>query len=77
MTGDSELSCFFGINISSKGIDPMEVVPNSKRNPAVFVWGSVSSSKVDEVVDNRNQVNFTDMSVKNMKVIIDERPGCQ
>ncbi len=55
----------------------MEVIPDSECNPAIFVWGSVSSSKVDEVVDNRNQVNFTDMSVKNMKVIIDERPGCQ
>ena len=37
---------------------------------------SVSSSKIDEIVDDRNQVN-TNMSVKNMKVIIDECPGRQ
>ncbi len=76
MSGDSESSRFFGINISSKGIDPTEVIPDSKRNPAIFVRGSVSSSKVDEIVDDCNQVN-TDMSVKDMKIIIDERPGRQ
>src|SRR6266550_4841873 len=76
MTGDGKSSCFFGIDISSKSIDPTEVIPDNKRNPAIFMRGSVSSSKVDEIVDDRNQVN-TDMSVKNMKVIIDERPGRQ
>ncbi len=76
MTGDGKLSRFFGINISSKSIDPTEVIPDSKRNPAIFVWGSVSSSKIDEIIDDRNQVN-ANMSVKDMKIIIDERPGCQ
>ena len=76
MTGDSKLSRFFSINISSKGVDPTEIVPNSKYDPAIFVRGSVLSSKVDDVVDDRNQIN-TDMSVKNMKVIIDECPRCQ
>src|SRR6266550_3298216 len=76
MTGDSKSSRFFGIDISSKGIDPTEVIPNSERNPAVFVRGSVSSSKVDDIVDDHNQVN-TDMSVKDMKIIIDERPRRQ
>ena len=76
MTGDGKSSRFFSINISSKRIDPMEVVPDSKRNPAIFVQGSVSSSKVDEIVDDRNQVN-ANMSVKDMKIIIDERPGRQ
>ncbi len=76
MTGDSKSSRFFGINISSKSIDPAEVIPDSKRNPAIFVRGSVSSSKVDEIVDDRNQIN-TDMSVKDMKIIIDERPRRQ
>ena len=76
MTGDGKSSCFFGINISSKGINPTEVIPNSERNPAVFMRGSVSSSEVDDIVDDRNQVN-TDMSVKDMKVIIDERPRRQ
>ena len=76
MTGDSESSRFFGINVSSKGIDPTEVIPNGKRNPAIFVQGSVSSSEVDEIVDSCNQVNMN-MSVKDMKIIIDERPGRQ
>jgi len=76
MTGDGKSSRFFGINISSEGINPTEVIPNGKRNPTIFVWGSVSSGKVDEIVDDRNQVN-TNMSIKNMKVIIDERPGRQ
>ncbi len=76
MTGDGKLSRFFGINISSKSIDPTEVIPDSKRNPAIFVWGSVSSSKIDEIVDDCNQVN-ANMSVKDMKIIIDECPGCQ
>src|SRR6266550_822384 len=76
MTGDGESSRFFGINISSESIDPTEVIPDSKHNPAIFVWGSVSSSKVDEIVDNCNQVN-TNMSIKDMKIIIDERPGRQ
>jgi len=76
MTGDGKSSRFFGINISSESIDPTEVIPNSKRNPAIFVRGSVLSSKVDEIVDDRNQVNMN-MSVKNMKVIIDEHPGHQ
>src|SRR6266576_6105092 len=76
MTGDGKSSRFFSINISSEGIDPAEVIPNSKCNPAVFVGNSVSSSEVDEIVDDRNQVN-TNMSVKNVKVIIDERPGRQ
>ena len=62
MTGDGKSSRFFGINISSKSIDPTEVIPDSERNPAVSMRGSVSSSKVDEIVDDRNQVN-TDMSV--------------
>ncbi len=75
MTVDGK-SSHFGINISSKSIDPMEIIPNGKCNPSVFVWGSVSSSKVDKIVDDHNQVNVN-MSVKNMKVIIDERPGCQ
>src|SRR6266571_5336326 len=76
MTGDGKSSCFFGIDISSKGINPTEVIPNSKCNPAVFMRGSVSSSEVDDIIDDRNQVN-TDMSVKDMKVIIDERPRRQ
>src|SRR6266576_673837 len=76
MAGDGKSSCFFSIDISSKGINPMEVIPNSERNPAVFMRGSVSSSEVDDIIDDRNQVN-TDMSVKDMKVIIDERPRCQ
>jgi len=76
MTGNGESSRFFGINISSKSIDPTEVVPDGKRNPAIFVRGSVLSSKIDEIVDDRNQVN-TNMSVKDMKVIIDEHPGRQ
>ncbi len=73
MTGDGKSSCFFGINISSKSIDPTEIIPNSKGNPSVFVRGSVSSSKVDKIVDDCNQVNMN-MSVKNMKIIIDESP---
>src|SRR6266550_2023279 len=76
MTGDSKSSHFLSVNISSESIDPTEVIPDSKCNPAIFVRGSVSSSKIDEIVDNRNQVN-TNMSVKDMKVIIDERPGRQ
>src|SRR6266550_5642469 len=76
MTSDGKSSRFFSINISLKRIDPTEVVPDSKRNPAIFMRGSVSSSKVDEIVDNRNQVN-ANMSVKDMKIIIDERPGRQ
>ncbi len=76
MTGDGKLGHFFGINISSKSINPTKVIPDSKRNPSVFVWGSVLSSKVDEIVDDLNQVN-ANMSVKNMKVIIDEHPGRQ
>src|SRR6266550_5493496 len=76
MTSNGKSSRFFGINISSKSIDPVEVIPNSECNPAIFVWGSVSSSKVDEIVDDHNQVN-ADMSVKDMKVIIDKRPRCQ
>ena len=76
MTGDGESSCFFGIDISSKGINPSEIIPNSECNPAVFVRGSVSSSEVDDIVDDRNQVN-ANMSVKDMKVVIDERPGRQ
>src|SRR6266550_4007152 len=76
MTGDGKSSRFFGINISSKGINPAEVIPDSEHNPAIFVWGSISSSKVDEVVDDRNQVN-TNMLVKDMKIIIDECPGRQ
>src|SRR6266550_242918 len=76
MTGDGESSRFFGVNISSESIDPTEVIPDSKCNPAIFVRGLILSSKVDEIVDDRNQVN-TNMSVKNMKIIIDERPGRQ
>ena len=76
MTGDSKSSCLFGINISSKSIDPTEVIPDSERNPAIFMRGSVSSGNVDEIVDDRNQVN-TNMSVKDMKIIIDERPRHQ
>jgi len=76
MTSDGKLSRFLGINISSKGIDPTEVIPNSKCNPAIFVRGSVSSSKIDKIVDDCNQVNMN-MSVKDMKVIIDERPRRQ
>src|SRR6266550_2491522 len=75
-TGDGKSSCFFGINISSKSIDPAEIIPNGKHNPAIFVRGSVSSSKVDKIVDDRNQVN-TNMSIKDVKVIIDERPRHQ
>ncbi len=52
VTGDGESSRFFGINISLKGVDPMEIVPNSKCNPAIFVRGSISSSEIDEVVDD-------------------------
>ncbi len=76
MTGDGKSSCFFGINISSEGIDPTEVIPDSEHNPAIFVRGLVSSSKVDEIVDNHNQVN-ANMSVKDMKIIIDECPRRQ
>ncbi len=76
MTGDGKSSCFFGINISSENIDPTEVIPDSERNPAIFVQGSILSSKVDEIVDDRNQVN-TNMLVKDMKIIIDERPRHQ
>ncbi len=76
VTGNGKSSRFFGINISSKCIDPAEVIPDSERNPAIFMRGSVSSGNVDEIVDDRNQVN-TNMSVKDMKIIIDERPGCQ
>ncbi len=54
----------------------MEVIPNSECNPAVSMRDSVSSSEVDEIVDDRNQVN-ADMSVKDMKIIIDERPRRQ
>ena len=76
MTGDGKSSRFFGINISSKSVNPTEVVPNGECNPVVFVRGSVSSSEIDEIVDDRNQVN-ADMSVKDMKIIIDERPRRQ
>jgi len=76
MTGGGKSSCFFGIYISSKGINPTEVIPDSERNPAVFMRGSVSSSNIDKIVDDRNQVN-ADMSVKDMKIIIDERPRRQ
>ena len=76
MTSSGKSSRFFGINISSKSVNPTEVVPNSECNPTVFVRGSVSSSKVDEIVDNRNQVN-TNMLIKDMEVIIDERPRRQ
>ncbi len=76
MTGDGKSSCFFSINISLKSINPTEIIPNSKRNPLIFVQGLVLSSEVDKIVDDRNQVN-ANMSVKNMKVIIDKRPGCQ
>ncbi len=54
VTGDSKLSRFFGIDVSSKGIDPAKIVPNSECNPAIFVRGAVPSSKIDEVVDNCN-----------------------
>jgi len=54
VTGDSKLSRFFGIDVSSKGIDPAKIVPNSECNPAIFVQGAVPSSKIDEVVDNCN-----------------------
>ncbi len=76
MTGDGKSSRFFGINISSKSINPSEVIPHSKGNQLIFVRGLVSSSKVDKIVDNRNQVN-TNMLVKNVKVIIDECPRRQ
>ncbi len=72
-------SSYFPVTVTgplNTSIDPTEVIPDSKCNPAIFVQGSVSSSKVDEIVDDRNQVN-TNMSVKNMKIIIDERPGRQ
>ena len=56
MTGDSKLSRFFSINISSESIDPTEVIPDSMCNPLIFMWGSVSSSKVDEIVDDCDHV---------------------
>ena len=76
MTGDGKSSRFFGVNISSKSIDPTKVIPDSKHNPAIFMRGLVSSGEIDKIVDDCNQVN-TNMSVKDMKIIIDERPGRQ
>jgi len=76
MASNGKSSRFFSINISSKSVDPTEVIPNGECNPAVFVRGSVSSSEIDEIVDDRNQVN-ADMLVKDMKIIIDERPRRQ
>src|SRR6266576_2468013 len=76
MTSDGKSSCFFGIDISSKGINPTEVIPNNECNPTIFMRGSVSSSEIDKIVDDCNQVN-ANVSIKDMKVIVDKRPGRQ
>ena len=73
MTGSGEPRCFFCIHFSSKCVQPTYFFPYHKSNPMVFVGCSEPLSKVDDGVNDRDDIK-THVMVEDIKIVVSKHP---
>ena len=75
MPGSGKSRGLLKVNLSSKLIKPANVVPNHEDNPVIFVGVAESSSKIDNGVDDGDEVGV-DVMINDVEIIVGESPTC-